>query len=152
MASFSRSKYSKIYNSESLYSTKAVSLEGKMQLKNMSEETSLEELPQKVEDMYKILVGISKELSSIKTLMAEEEADEDQQLTADGDSLGLLDGDDYKTLMEMEEFKSQDSLTPNSVHNSLMYKNALLDTSTSSTIIGKRKADKKKYTFYGTSN
>ena len=25
----------------------------------------------------------------------------------DGDSLGVFDGDDYKTLMEMEEFKSQ---------------------------------------------
>ena len=34
-----------LFSSESLYSTKAVSLEGKMQLKNMSEETSLEELP-----------------------------------------------------------------------------------------------------------
>lgn len=76
--------------------------------------------------MYKILVGIAKELSNIKQIMAEEGKtvlDENQVkslkitwdlyftdqavMNNDAESLGVFDGDDYKTLMEMDEFKSQ---------------------------------------------
>ena len=57
----------------------------------------------------------------------------------DVDSLGVFDGDDYKTLVEMEECKSQDSISFNNLPNNVMYKNAKLDVSNASTIIGKDK-------------
>ena len=82
--------------------------------------------------MYKILVGIAKELSNIKQIMAEEGKHivhkylkifckifeyfcmnivDNEVINNDAESLGVFDGDDYKTLMEMDEFKSQVSKT-----------------------------------------
>jgi len=135
MAHFGKSKYSKIYNSESFYSTPGENFDtSNMQLKCSNiNVNNLEELPQKVEDMYKILVGIAKELSNIKQIMAEED---NEVINNDAESLGVFDGDDYKTLMEMDEFKSQESITLTNLPNNLMYKNANLDGSSASTVIG----------------
>jgi len=88
----------------------------KMQIKcNNMNETTAEDLPQKVEDMYGILLGISRELSNIKQIMAEEDGD--------GDFVDIPEEEeDYKALVETADIDTaQDSVSQYNLPNNVLH-------------------------------